>query len=143
MKPWLSKSASTLKEQINASFPDRDKSSDGWLGDYRHSTRSSDHNPDPKTGAVRAVDIDADLTGKNVKPSLMPYLAEQLRLLAKNDSAKRVSYIIFAGKIASSKRRWAWRTYTGINQHNHHCHISFNESADQNTDTFDIPMLGA
>ena len=91
MKPWLSKSATVLREQINASFPDRDKNSDGWLGDYRHATRSSDHNPDPKTGAVRAVDIDADLAGKNVKPSLMPYLAEQLRLLAKNDSTKRVS----------------------------------------------------
>lgn len=140
-KVWLTKSASKLREQIDAAYPDRDKSSDGWVGDLRHSARLSDHNPD-ETGCVRAVDIDRDLSGKGGKPDLMPYLAEQLRLHAKSSWPSRISYIIFNGKIASSKRSWAWRTYKGINPHRHHMHVSFNEWADQDDRAFNIPMLG-
>lgn len=139
-KPWLSKSAHTLREQVNAAFPERDKSSDGWLGDNRHAARKSDHNPDP-TGCVRAIDLDADLAGRGNKPDLMPDLADQLRLCAKGDKRKRISYIIFNGRIASSKRRWAWRPYKGINPHRHHAHISFSESADFDTTAFAIPLL--
>ena len=139
-KAWLSKSAVTLREQINAAYPERDKASDGWLGDNRHALRKSDHNPDA-TGCVRALDIDRDLLGRGVKPDLMPYLADQLRICAKADKRKRISYIIFNGRIASSKRGWAWRPYKGINAHTHHAHISFAESADLDTTAFAIPLL--
>ncbi len=57
MKPKLSKAAGQLREQIDDSFPERSRKSDGWIGDARHSTRKSDHNPDA-TGCVRAIDID-------------------------------------------------------------------------------------
>ena len=139
-KPWLSKSAHTLREQVNAAFPERDKSSDGWLGDNRHAARKSDHNPDP-TGCVRGLDLDADLAGRGNKPDFMPDLADQLRLCAKGDKRKRIAYIIFNGRIASPKRRWAWREYKGINPHRHHAHISFSESADLDTTAFAIPLL--
>lgn len=140
-KPWLSKSAETLRKQVNDAFPDRDKSSDGWVADARHlSAGNSDHIPDA-TGCVRAIDIDADLSGKSSKPDLMPYLADQLRIYAKGDKRKRISYIIFNGRIASSKRRWAWRPYKGINPHKHHAHISFSESADLDSTAFAIPLL--
>ena len=142
-KAWLSSAAVKLREQVNAAFPDRDKTSDGWLGDLRHAARVSNHNPDVATGCVRAIDIDRDFTGKGGKPDLMPDFADQLRLYARNDKSRRISYIIFNGKIASPKRSWAWRNYTGINQHNHHCHISFNKTADHDGRPFDIPMLGA
>ena len=66
MKPRLSKAAIRLREQMDDSFPDRDRSSDGWLGDTRHAARKSDHNPDEQ-GWVRAIDIDADLFGVGVK----------------------------------------------------------------------------
>jgi hypothetical protein len=56
----LSKSAFTLRAQINAKWPKRDKSSDGWIGDVRHQAKPSDHNPDAQ-GWVRAIDVDADL----------------------------------------------------------------------------------
>ncbi len=46
MKPRLSKSAIQLREQIDDAFPDRDRTSDGWIGDTRHAARKSDHNPD-------------------------------------------------------------------------------------------------
>jgi hypothetical protein len=68
-------------------------------------------------------------------------VADQLRILAKSD--KRISYIIFDGKIASAKSLWRWRKYTGINKHNHHCHISFTSKGDQDSSFFNIPLLGA
>jgi hypothetical protein len=94
MKPRLSKAAIQLREQFDDNFSDRDRTSDGWIGDSRHSARKSDHNPDEQ-GWVRAIDVDRDLSGK-AKPDLMPDVADQLRILAKSD--KRISYIIFAGK---------------------------------------------
>ena len=139
MKPRLSQAAIQLREQFDDNFSDRDRTSDGWIGDSRHSARKSDHNPDGQ-GWVRAIDIDRDLSGK-AKPDLMPDVADQLRILAKRD--KRISYIIFAGKIASSKSLWRWRTYTGINNHDHHCHISFTSKGDQDSSFFNIPLLGA
>ena len=140
MTPKLCKAGQQLRLQIDDSYSSRDKSSDGWLGDYRHSTRASDHNPD-KQGIVRAIDIDRDLSGK-AKPDLMPDLADQIRLFAKRDKSKRISYIIFAGKIASPRMGWRWRKYSGINPHNHHCHISFTKKGDTDGSFFNIPMIG-
>jgi hypothetical protein len=139
-KPKLSKCAIQLREQIDDTFPDRDRSSDGWIGDTRHSARKSDHNPDA-FGWVRAIDVDRDLSGK-AKPDLMPDLADQIRLFAKRDAAKRISYIIFDGQIASPILKWKWRKYTGINKHNHHCHISFTKEADNVGEFLQIPMIG-
>ena len=138
MKPILCKAGQQLRLQVDDSFGDRDRTSDGWVGDLRHQSRPSDHNPDAK-GIVRAIDIDRDLAGK-AKPDLMPDLADQIRLCAKSD--KRISYIIFNGKIASAKQSWKWRTYDGINKHNHHCHISFTTKGDTDGSFFNIPMLG-
>jgi hypothetical protein len=136
--PKLCKAGQQLREQFDDCYPDRDRTSDGWIGDTRHAARPSDHNPDEQ-GIVRAIDIDRDLSGK-AKPDLMPDLADQIRLCAKSD--KRISYIIFNGRIASSKKSWAWRPYDGINKHNHHCHVSFTKAGDADSSFFNIPMLG-
>jgi hypothetical protein len=138
MKPILCKAGQQLREMIDDAYPDRDRKSDGWIGDAAHSNRKSDHNPDKANGYVRAIDVDKDLDSR---PSTGAYLADQIRLCAKAGD-KRVSYIIFAGKIASSKRAWRWRTYDGVNKHDHHIHISFTKEGDQNGSWFDIPMLG-
>jgi hypothetical protein len=140
MKPTLCKAGQQLREQFDDCFSDRDRTSDGWVGDLRHSSRPSDHNPDAATGIVRAIDVDRDVSGKP-KPDLMPDIADQLRTLAKTD--KRIKYIIFAGQIASPKSLWRWRPYSGINKHDHHCHISFNISGDEDGSFFNIPLLGA
>jgi hypothetical protein len=141
MKPKLSRAASQLRDQVDDSFPDRDTTSDGWIGDTRHAARPSDHNPDVD-GWVRAIDVDRDLSGRD-KPDLMPDLADQIRLLCKSKKERRITYIIFDGRIASSKKDWAWRTYEGTNKHNHHCHISFAKEADDDGVFFQVPMLGA
>jgi hypothetical protein len=135
----LCKAGQQLREQFDDSYPDRDRTSDGWIGDTRHQARPSDHNPDAQ-GIVRAIDIDRDLSGKT-KPDLMPDLADQIRLCGKSGD-KRISYIIFNGRIASSKKSWAWRAYDGINKHNHHCHISFTKAGDTDSSFFNIAMLG-
>lgn len=140
MKPILCKAGQQLREQTDDSFPDRDRRSDGWIGDVRHSARVSDHNPDA-AGIVRAIDIDRDLPGVS-KPDLMSDLADQIRLCAKSGD-KRIAYVIFAGKIASAKKSWAWRPYDGVNKHDHHCHISFTTKGDTDSSFFNIPMLGA
>ena len=139
MNPRLCKAGQQLRLQVDDSYQDRDKSSDGWIGDTSHKARRSDHNPDAK-GIVRAIDIDRDLSGK-AKPDLMPYLADQIRVCAKRGD-KRISYIIFAGRIASSRMGWRWRKYRGINPHNTHCHISFSPKGDTDSSFFNIPMIG-
>ena len=140
MKPQLSKAAIQLRDQFNVTYASRDKSSDGWIGDSRHASRLSDHNPDVN-GWVRAIDVDRDVSGRS-KPDLMPDIADQIRLLCKSKKEKRITYIIFDGRIASSKKNWAWREYTGANKHNHHCHISFAQEADDDGAFFQVSMLG-
>jgi len=139
MKPKLCKAGQQLREQLDDAFPDRDRSSDGWIADARHrASGTSDHIPDTSNGYVRALDLDRDVSGK-AKPDLMPDIADQLRL-AKTD--KRIKYIIFESKICSAKSAWRWRTYTGINKHRHHMHISFSIKGDQDGSFFNIPLLG-
>ena len=138
MKPLLCKAGQQLREQIDDAFLDRERKSDGWIGDRSHSNRKSDHNPDPSNGIVRAIDVDKDLDSR---PSTGAYLADQIRKCAKKD--KRISYVIYAGKISSAKSLWRWRTYSGVNSHHAHIHISFSKKGDQNGSWFDIPMLGA
>jgi hypothetical protein len=140
MIPKLCKAGQQLREQLDDSYPDRDRTSDGWIGDVRHSARPSDHNPDA-AGIVRAIDIDRDLSGK-AKPDLMPDLADQIRLFAKRDKSKRISYLIFAGRIASPRMGWRWRKYSGINPHNSHLHCSFTKKGDTDGSFFNIPMIG-
>ena len=137
--PRLCKAGQQLRQQVDDSYPDRDRASDGWIGNLAHSLNPSDHNPDAK-GIVRAIDIDRDLSGK-AKPDLAPDLADQLRLAAKRGD-KRISYIIFNGRIASSKKRWVWRPYDGVNSHKHHIHISFTKQGDTDGSFFNIPMIG-
>lgn len=133
--PKLCKAGQQLREQIDDAFPDRDRTSDGWIGDAKHAARKSDHNPTVE-GIVRAIDIDADL--RSHKSEAFD-LADQLRLLARSD--KRISYIIFNGKIASWRGNYKWRVYKGINPHKTHIHCSFTAKGDHDGSMFRIPLL--
>lgn len=141
MKPVLCKAGQQLREQFDDSFPDRDRRSDGWIADARHVAQgTSDHIPDAVTGVVRATDTDRDVH-KGGKPDLMPDIANQIRLAAKAGD-KRIAYVIFDGRIASSRMGWRWRKYKGSNPHNHHCHVSFTQAGDLDSSFFNIPLLG-
>ena len=136
MKPRLCEAGKVLREQIDDAFIDRDRNSDGWIGDSRHSARVSDHNPD-EAGWVRAIDIDKDLRSHK---SAAFDLADQLRLLARSD--RRLKYIIFHGRITSRKSLWRWVRYRGINPHNHHIHVSFTKKGKLDGSFFKAPIIG-
>lgn len=139
MKPWLSKSAVQLREQIDDFYPSRGRKADGWIADLRHQQAGkSDHIPDSKSNfVVRAIDIDARLSD-NAGDSA--YLADQLRLYGKNYG--RISYVIHLGKIASPILGWRWRNYKGFSPHTHHIHCSFTKASDLDNSFFNIPLLG-
>lgn len=118
-------SLTTLVDQCNAAAPDRDKSSDGWIGDESHQNRNSDHNPwiwDDETDmwVVSAQDITND--PQNGMPSRE--LAE--RLVSGKD--ERIKYVISDEEICSGTGQdhtaWQWRPYTGSNPHTAHMHLS-------------------
>jgi len=139
MKPWLSKAAVQLREQIDDTYSSRSRKSDGWIADLRHQQAGkSDHIPDAKAKfVVRAIDIDARLSDNRGDSA---YLADQIRQYGKTHG--RISYVIHLGKIASPVLGWRWRKYKGFNPHNHHIHVSFKKDQDNNSDFFHIPLLG-
>ena len=120
----MAKSLETLLAQINALAPGRDKSSDGGIGNAEHSARTSDHNPDVD-GVVKA----RDFTNDPAHGMSSQALAEAL--VASRDP--RIKYIISNRKICSGTQQgqpaWKWRDYTGVNPHNHHCHVSVKRDA--------------
>jgi hypothetical protein len=134
----LSKAAAQIREQLDDNYPERSRKSDGTLGDARHSARKSDHNPDAN-GWVRAIDFTADL---GVSIDETADLVEQIRKYAKRAKKKRISYIIYNGRIASPILNWKWRKYRGSNPHKAHFHISFTTLGDNDGSFFNIPMLG-
>ena len=120
----LAKALVTLRAQINEMSPNRDKESDGWIGNAEHASRNSDHNPWVRhhgEGIVTAIDIDHD-------PSEgVDGLELRDQLIKSRD--KRIKYIIWNRRIANrdpigGAAAWAWRPYTGSNPHDHHAHIS-------------------
>jgi len=117
MSYFLAASLVSLRNEVNASNPNRDKSSDGWIGDASHQARVLDHNPDYSAGGiVRAIDVDRD--------GIDPYRLVQV---ACRDS--RTEYVIFEMKIYERGRGFAPITYNGSNPHDKHVHVSIRHTA--------------
>lgn len=117
MAYFLAASLVQLRNEVNAAHPNRDKSSDGWVGDTSHQARVSDHNPDYSAGGiVRAIDVDRD--------GIDPY---KLVRVACADS--RTEYVIFERKIYQRNKGFAPIPYTGSNPHDKHVHISLRHTA--------------
>jgi len=109
--PYLAPSLARLRTAINTRWPNRDHTTDGWIGDEAHQARTSDHNPDPKTGVVRALDIDKD--GIHV-PSV----------LASAMVNPAVRYVIHYRRIYHVDNLFRPQKYTGDNPHTEHVHVS-------------------
>lgn len=56
---YLVASLKAVFAEINATWPNRDHRTDGWIGDSRHCPGTSDHCAD-SSGRVHAIDIDKD-----------------------------------------------------------------------------------
>src|SRR5690606_30851968 len=59
---YVALSLETLRLQLNALFPNRSKASDGGIGDERHQTSNSDHNPHVRDKNGRPVVTARDFT---------------------------------------------------------------------------------
>lgn len=109
-----------LKREIDALYPRRDSSSDGWVGDTSHAARRSDHNPDySRGGVVRARDFDKD--GIPID-KIVAYLVK--RGQAGDARLKNGAYLIYNGVIWSAAYGWRGRAYSGPNPHTGHFHLS-------------------
>lgn len=125
-----------MRWEINRLWPNRDKRSDGWIGDPAHASRPSDHNP--VNGVVYALDVDEDLNGRDGSdPAAANDLAQQIVDCAKAGD-KRIKYVIFEGRIWSATSHWKPRPYTGPNSHQKHIHVSFTPAARLNGKTFGL-----
>lgn len=134
-KNWtLAPALQQLREQINAAFPNRDRSSDGSIGDTRHSSRKSDHNPNA-AGVVCAIDIDEDLSPSNTVAGVVA------QIQMSRDS--RVAYIIYEGQITVKGDITRWKAYHGVSPHKHHAHISVKQDAKLYNDRRPWQIAGA
>lgn len=106
----LAVNLATLRREIDAHWPRRDRESDGWIGDAAHQARRSDHNPDPR-GVVHAIDVDRD----GIDPKLVVRCAI---------GHPTVEYVIFDRTIWSRRAGFQPRRYTGDNPHTGHVHVS-------------------
>lgn len=112
----VAQSLLALRIELNAHAPDRNRASDGTIGNPEHSARLSDHNPDAY-GVVAAM----DLTHDPANGADMSLLAEWLRT---HPGALPLKYLIFRRRLASAKTGWKWVVYVGPNPHDSHLHIS-------------------
>jgi hypothetical protein len=122
----VAKALLVLRDQVNQIAPNRDKSSDGTIGDDRHCAGggTSDHCQNVHDGNVGVVTV-IDITHDKRHGCDAEVIAESIR----GSRDPRVKYIIWNRRIANSspigeELAWAWRPYSGQNPHTQHVHIS-------------------
>lgn len=155
MAPVLTKGLTNVRAEFNATFGGRDKKSDGWIGDYKHSTGSSGHNPD-KTGKgeyrdgdskdeVRAIDVDKDLRDASGRGVTMERVVQYILTKLRAGVYMPFRYIIFNRRIWTRSNGWRTQDYTGPNGHTEHAHFSgdFTEKADEWTGKLGLAALTA
>jgi hypothetical protein len=149
MARWtLTLGLQNLRRQINAAFPDRDKTSDGTIGDAAHRTETSGHNPDDTAGSraewnrdpdstseVRAWDMDSDLRSSVDAQALVDHLRRLPGLRTV------IRYIIYDRRIYHERADFEPAPYTGASAHTEHVHFSgaWTQAADDDT-SFDYRL---
>lgn len=139
-----------LRSEFNALAPDRDKSSDGSIGDSAHASSSSDHNPD-ETGAtpyedadrdneVHAIDVDADLrkAGWSMERAVDVIVGRH-----RSGADDRLQNVIYNRRVWSRSWGWTEREYTGSNPHDKHAHFSSRYTTAQESDERRWGLLAA
>lgn len=110
---FLNPALSRFRQEVNARWPNRDKTSDGTIGDAAHQASSSDHNPDTD-GSVDAWDM--DVNGVDVWACINAALAHEA-----------IQYVIYNRRITSRSMAGGlgtWHPYNGVNPHDKHVHFN-------------------
>lgn len=126
----LAASLVALMNETDRLWPNRNRVSDGSIGDIRHQAGTSDHNP--SNGWVTAVDVTEDPVNGPDLPGFWDHV------IATRDP--RVKYLIYEGRIVASYPvsgipAWTPRVYTGANPHDKHLHVSVNPTSTGLNDT--------
>lgn len=119
----IAKSLDQLRSLVNSRSPNRNKASDGWIGDARHcggKNPTSDHCA--KAGVVRALDVTHDPANGCDAGAIARAIA------VSNDP--RLGYIIWNRQIYNPKIAKTWRAYSGKNPHTKHVHVSAHNNVD-------------
>jgi hypothetical protein len=134
---YLNRALSNFRDAVNARWPNRDKTSDGTIGDPKHQASTSNHNPDPAgeadAGSVDAWDMDVD--GVDVWACIAAF-----------EDHESASYWIYNDQIA--KRFNGWRrdsyAYAGAKRNRHTTHVHFNtrESHEDSPAPWRFPEMG-
>lgn len=149
----LTKNLTKLRTEFNALGPNRDRSTDGSVGDLAHQTGYSGHNPD-RTGMaewsdgdsldeVRAIDVDKD--GPWLYGQSMEKIVQHLVMRGRRGDYLPLAYIIYNGRIWVKSNGWATQEYYGDNPHDKHAHFSgdYSQKADNSADfNYGIANLG-
>jgi hypothetical protein len=137
-----------LRSEIDQLCPDRDRASDGTIGDAAHRAAVSDHNDDeagrvPTRDAdrrheVHAVDIDDDLREPGVTmQEIVDVVVDRHRRGADN----RLTYVIYNRRIWAATRGWTGRGYDGVSPHTEHAHFSASYVTSREADTRPFGIL--
>lgn len=120
-----------LRTELNRIAPNRDKTSDGTIGDAAHQQTVSDHNDDevgrvPIRDAdskheVHAIDFDADLRTPGLT---MEMVVQHVLARCRAGTENRLRYIIYNRRIWEASNGWKERAYTGASPHTEHAHFS-------------------
>lgn len=140
----------SLRAEFNALASNRDKSSDGAIGDANH-TSSSDHTPDEQSSVLRgkdadavnevhAVDVDSDLRLAGWSMDRVVQIIVTRHRLGLDD---RLQNCIYMRKIYSRSWGWTARAYTGASPHDHHAHFSSRYDTKSESDTSPWGLLAA
>lgn len=115
------KSLLVLRSQIDAAHPNRAKGADGTLGDARHQTEASDHNPHvyAALGSMPVV-CALDITHDTAHGCDTYGCADMLR----QSHDPRIAYIISNHRITGPNHGWRWDPYSGSDPHTGHMHVS-------------------
>jgi hypothetical protein len=145
----LTRGLNTVRAEFNTVFQDRDKTTDGSVGNLAHQAGPSGHNPD-RTGRpeyadgdsldeVRAIDVDKDLRSVVTMEQVIQYLVRRGRA----GHYLPFRYFIYKGRIWARSTGWATRVYTGANSHTEHAHFSgdYTQTADNWTGSLGLASL--
>lgn len=121
---YLNRALTNLRAEVDGVWPNRDRTSDGTIGDEAHQGSSSDHNPDPD-GSVDAWDMDEDGV-------------DCWYIIDKFEQHEAAGYWIYERLIAKRSNGWRRDNYTGSNPHDRHVHFNTREGYEDSDEPWEI-----